>query len=255
MIVDSTDKNYKMVAQSWDDPALWFDTNITKKSKLIKYLSQCDFLEQYIRASTPEVYGSTGDEWKKENFVYNPSTPYAVSKAACDMHLRCLFKTYGFPVIFTRAANVYGPGQQLYRIIPKTIISALDGRKMTLHGGGVTKRSFVHIKDVVQATLRLGLNAESGSAWHISSNNDISIKELVIKIFEACDGDIQKCVEIGEERKSKDGRYRISSENLRKKFNWDDRITLDDGIKETISWVKKNWDIVKKLNTSYIHQR
>ena len=80
---------------------------------------------------------------------FNPTTPYAVSRAACDLHLKSFFKAYEFPVVFTRSANVYGPGQQLYRIIPRTILSALSGKLNELHGGGNSIRSFIHIDDVV----------------------------------------------------------------------------------------------------------
>lgn len=244
-----------MVAESWNQPTDWYETNLIAHVRLINELKDKEFLKKYVQISTPEVYGDTGDDWREENFMYNPSTPYAVSKAACDMHLKCVHETYGFPVIFTRAANVYGPAQQLYRIIPKTIISALSGSKITLHGGGVSKRSFIHIKDVSKATLQLALEAEQGSAWHISTKSDITIHELVLKIFEACKGNFLECVEIGEERKGKDRRYRISSKKIRETFNWDNEISIDEGINETIEWVKLNWDTIKHLSTTYKHKK
>ena len=91
-----------------------------------------------------------------ENHPFSPSTPYATSRAACDMHLLNFFKNYNFPVVFTRAANVYGPGQQLYRIIPRTILFIKLGKKLQLHGGGKSLRSFIHIRDVAEATLDEG---------------------------------------------------------------------------------------------------
>ena len=94
------------------------------------------FIEKYIHVSTPEVYGSSNGGWIKENKNYAPTTPYAVSRAACDLHLHSFNKAYDFPVIFTRAANVYGEGQQLYRIITRAILSARTGRSLKLHGGG-----------------------------------------------------------------------------------------------------------------------
>ena len=115
-----------------------------------------------------------------------PSTPYAVSRAACDMHLKSFYEAYNFPVIFTRAANVYGPGQQLYRIIPRTILSALSGKEMYLHGAGVSIRSFIHINDVVKATLKLAVDGEPGTTWHLSTRESISIRSLVEKICDLC---------------------------------------------------------------------
>lgn len=244
-----------MVAESWKQPIDWYETNLIANVKLTSELKEKDYLKKYVQISTPEVYGSTGDDWKDESLGFNPSTPYAVSKAACDMHLKCLYETYGFPAIYTRAANVYGPGQQLYRIIPRAIISAIGNRNMVLDGGGVTKRSFIHIKDVTRATLALALNANPGTTWHISTKSDISIHDLVKYIFDACGGNFNKYVEIGEERKSKDGRYRLNSERLRETFQWEDRISLEEGINETIDWVRENWDSIKHMNTKYTHKK
>ena len=117
-----------------------------------------------------------------EKNSFYPSTPYAVSRAACDLHLLSFYKAYKFPVVFTRAANVYGPGQQLYRIIPRTFLSAFTGQSMQLHGGGYSERSFIHISDVVKATLEIAYNAEPGTTWHLSTRNAISIRGLVQKI-------------------------------------------------------------------------
>ena len=69
------------------------------------------FLKKYVHITTPEVYGSTDSRWINENHNFSPSTPYAVSRAACDMHLKSFYEAYNFPVVFTRAANVFGPGQ------------------------------------------------------------------------------------------------------------------------------------------------
>ena len=104
-----------------------------------------------------------------------------MSRAACDLHLQSFYDAYGFPVVFTRSANVYGPGQQLYRIIPRTLLSALTGKPMQLHGGGHSVRSFIHIQDVVTATL--GLHLMPSRAPHgISTQKSCSIRDLVQQI-------------------------------------------------------------------------
>ena len=116
-----------MVAQSWDIPEHWYQTNIVAQVRLHDRLRKLDFLEKYVHVSTPEVYGSTNG-LVVENLNFAPSTPYAVSRAACDLHLMTFIEAYGFPVVFTRAANVYGPGQQLYRIVPRAMLSCRLGR-------------------------------------------------------------------------------------------------------------------------------
>ena len=123
-----------MVAESWKKPEDWYQTNLVSQVKLHDCLRKFDFIENFVNFSTPEVYGST-DGWIKESYVFAPNTPYATSRSACDLHLMTFYRNYGFPVTFTRAANVFGEGQQLYRIVPKTIISGiLSGKPHSLDG-------------------------------------------------------------------------------------------------------------------------
>src|SRR5262252_7049433 len=123
-----------MVGESWTYPDDWMRTNVVSAVRLHDLLRNYDGLDRYVHVTTPEVYGST-EGWVREDAPFNPSTPYAVSRAAGDMSLRTYFANYGFPVVFTRAANVYGPGQQLYRIVPRTIVAAMGGQKLRLDGG------------------------------------------------------------------------------------------------------------------------
>ena len=155
-----------MVAESWLNPTHWYRTNVLAQVALHDALRQKTFLEKYVHVTTPEVYGSTDGGWIKEHNHFAPSTPYAVSRAACDLHLQSFHQAYGFPVVFTRAANVYGPGQQLYRIIPRTLLSARTGAPMQLHGGVVLcEPSSISRMSERPAT---GSRWEPGT-WHLST--------------------------------------------------------------------------------------
>ncbi len=243
-----------MVAESWLNPTHWYKTNVVSQVSLHDELRKRSFLKKYLHVTTPEVYGSTDLGWINEKKQFSPSTPYAVSRASCDMHLKSFYEAYNFPVIFTRAANVFGPGQQLYRIIPRTILSALSGKEMLLHGGGKSIRSFIHISDVVDATLKLLVEAESGSTWHLSTRKAISIKELVQKICSICNVEFEKIVKVSEERLGKDQSYLLDSSSIRDQFGWDDKIDLNSGIKETIAWVEENYDLLCELPWHYEHK-
>ncbi|MBU1912708.1 MAG: GDP-mannose 4,6-dehydratase, partial [Candidatus Omnitrophica bacterium] len=162
-----------MVAQSWEHPEHWYQTNVIGNVKLHDKLRHFNFLKKYVHVSTPEVYGNCSGKIT-ESSPFNPSTPYAASKAACDMHLVTFLKQYRFPVVFTRAANVYGPGQQLYRIIPRAILYIKLKKKIPIHGGGHSVRSFIHIKDVADATLKIARKAALGDCFHISTDMHIS---------------------------------------------------------------------------------
>ena len=183
-----------------------------------------------MHVTTPEVYGSTDGGWIKEHKRFAPSTPYAVSRAACDLHLHSFIKAYNFPVVFTRAANVYGPGQQLYRIIPRTMLSTQTGKKMQLHGGGHSTRAFIHIKDVVRATMKLALEGEPGTTWHLSSKESYSISELVKRICAITEVDFNELVEESGERLGKDQSYLLDSTAMRQIHGWSDEVGLKEGL-------------------------
>jgi len=242
-----------MVAESWQSPEDWFMTNAVSTVKFHDQLRKMNFLERYVHVSTPEVYGSC-EGFVDESFPFNPSTPYAVSRAAADMSLKTFFSAYQFPVVTTRAANVYGPGQQLYRIIPRTILFIMLGKKLQLHGGGHSTRSFIHMDDVSDATWRIMENGKNGETYHISTNEVISIRDLVALICNKLGVNFEDHVEIVGERLGKDSAYHLDSTNLRSTLGWCDRIKLDEGLDHCIAWVKANLEILKAQPFNYIHK-
>lgn len=242
-----------MVGESWQHPEHWFQTNVVATVKLHDRLRTCDFLEKYVHISTPEVYGNC-EGMVHENQPFSPSTPYAVSRAAADMSLKSFISAYGFPAVFTRAANVYGPGQQLYRIIPRTILFFLTGRKLKLHGGGHSVRSFIHIRDVSEGTLRVAENSPVGEVYHLSTKTNISIRELVKQIADQLGVSFEKNVEAVGDRLGKDSAYLLDSSKARNSLGWDATISLEQGIEDTIGWVRKHIEIIEKQPLDYIHK-
>jgi len=242
-----------MVGQSWENPEHWYMTNTVSTIKLHNKLRQLDSLDKYVHISTPEVYG-TCEGLIKEHTNYNPSTPYATSRAAADMSLKNFYDTYNFPVVFTRAANVFGEHQQLYRIVPKTILSILMKEKLPLHGGGNSVRSFIHMNDVSNATEKILKNGEVGNIYHISTTQNIAIRDLVKIITNQLGVSFEDSVEIVEDRKGKDGAYLLDSSKLRDTLNWQDKISLEEGIEKTTKWVKDNFDELLKQPMNYIHK-
>jgi dTDP-glucose 4,6-dehydratase len=242
-----------MVGESWKNPDHWMMTNVVSTVRLHDRLRGHDFLDRYVHVTTPEVYGST-EGWVKEDAPFNPSTPYAVSRAAGDMSLRTYFAQYGFPVVFTRAANVYGPGQQLYRIIPRTILSAMAGKTLMLHGGGVSTRSFIHMRDVAEATLRIALEGELGATYHISTDRMISIRGLVEMIVAMLGKSFEETVEVAPERAGKDTAYMLESSKLRSELGWHDEVGLEQGVEETIAWARRFAPDLMDMSWDYEHK-
>jgi dTDP-glucose 4,6-dehydratase len=242
-----------MVGQSWDHPDDWMMTNVVSTVRLHVLLRGLDFLERYVHVTTPEVYGST-DGWVREDTPFNPSTPYAVSRAAGDMSLKTFVDTYKLPAVSTRAANVYGPGQQLYRIIPRTVLAAMTGQKLKLDGGGVSVRVFIHMRDVSEATLKIALNGTLGETYHISGYELVSIRKLVEIILAKLGKNFDDCVELGPERPGKDAAYMLESSKLRTELAWKDEISLEAGIDSVIAWAKRFEKDLSTLPSSYIHK-
>ena len=242
-----------MVAESWLYPEQWYQTNVVANVRLHEGLRKIEKIKKYVHVTTPEVYGScSGDV--KEDAHFNPSTPYATSRAACDLHLMTFFKQYNFPVVFTRAANVYGPGQQLYRIIPKTIFCIKSGMKLPLHGGGTSVRSFIHMSDVSEATRLIAEKGGLGECYHISTARMVSIRELVEMICSAMGVRFDEVIEVAGDRMGKDSAYRLDSSKIRYDLGWKDGITLKNGISEVVSWMEKYWEQIKDIKPEYMHK-
>ena len=243
-----------MVAQSWDQPRQWFQTNCLGIMNLVHELKEDAYLKRYVQVSSPEVYGSCSGKIS-EDTPLNPSTPYAASKASGDLSLMPYFKNYDFPLVYTRATNVYGAYQQMYRIIPRAILYLKMGRKIQLQGGGKAVKSYIHIRDVCAATLELTRSGRNGEVYHISPDGEgVSIYNLVKMVAEKMGRKLDDCVTISTDRLGQDAYYRIDSSKVREEFGWHPKISIDTGIDEVIEWVDKYFNELVSLPLEYIHK-
>lgn len=242
-----------MVAESWGAPEQWYQTNIVAKVRLHDFLRKQPWLKRYVRVSTPEVYGSTS-HLISESQPYAPSTPYAVSHAAADMSLSAFHRNYGFPVVFARFANFFGPGQQLYRIVPRTAIYILMNRKLQLHGGGTSVRAFIHSADVAHALLLCIERGEPGQIYQFSPEDFHSIRDVVETICTEMGADFGKVVEVSADRAGKDQAYLMDAAKARAELGWAPRVTFVEGIRQTIAWARENFDEISRLPLDYVHK-
>lgn len=241
------------VGPSWDNPDHWFQTNVMALNRLIHQLKDRKFLKRYVHISSPEVYGTcTGVV--KEDAPLNPSTPYAASKAAADLSLIPYVKNYGFPLITIRATNVYGAHQQLFKIIPKSIIYLKLGKKIELHGGGRAIKSYIHIRDISRGELLAMEKGSNGSIYHLSPDRGYSVKEIVEEICKLMGSDFKKSTISVNERLGQDAVYVIDSSRARRELGWYPHISLDEGLKEVLTWIEENWEEIKKESFNYVHK-
>lgn len=241
------------VAPSWEHPEHWYQTNTVALALLVNHLRRQNYLKRYLHISSPEVYG-TCHGTVLEGAPVKPSTPYASSKAAADALLTVYRKQFQFPLVTVRATNVYGARQQLFKIIPRTVISILSGRIVQLHGGGVAKKSYIHIRDVSRGELDVLERGDIGELYHISPTEGVAVRDVVTRIAQVMGKELSAVAENIAERPGQDAAYVIDSTKLRKKTGWRPDVTLEQGLAEVVAWVIDNWDEIKRLPHEYQHK-
>lgn len=242
-----------MVGQSWNAPEDWFKTNSFAIPYLYNELSKIKKI-RLVHISTPEVYGNTRKK-VYEDCQFNPSTPYAVSRCTADNFLNILDKQNKINFVGVRAANVYGEGQDGYRIIPKAIINLNKKIPLELHGGGKSIRSFIHIDDVSDATYKIMIKGKKGQFYHVSNNHYIKIKDVIKKICKCLNISFKKSTKITKDRTGKDFFYKLSSSRIRNELNWRPKIRLDEGINKVLNWYQLNKNKIRNSDTIYVHKK
>ena len=239
------------VRASFDYPSHHYRTNALAIVELAEALRRRHYLKKYIHISTPEVYGSC-DGVVSEDQPLNPSSPYAASKASADLFLNILYQAYDFPVVTIRATNVYGPYQQLYRIIPRSIIFIRIGRKIRLDGGGMAIKSYIHINDVSRGVIAAMLNGRRGRVYHLSPDGGgILVRNVVAAVCRQLDVDLEDMVECRPESMAQDKAYVIDSSRARRELGWSPEIKFEDGISGVNEWIDHYWDDIKRLPLDY----
>lgn len=220
-----------IVAQSWEAPSEYCRVNVCETTDVIDALKEAKWLKKFVQVSTPESYGNT-DGWVDETYsAWQPSTPYAVSRAAADMMLMAYHRAYRFPALITRTANIYGPAQSTTRFIPLAFDTIRHGRKLLLHGNGHTRRCFIHVRDACEATYLLAKKGSAGQTYHVSTAHDISIADLARKICHLLGKRPEDHLGTQPDRIGKDHAYLLNSAKLRN-MGWRDTITLEKGLEE-----------------------
>jgi len=241
------------VRNSWKWPDQWAETNCMAVVRLTEMLRQKAYLKRYVAISTPEVYGNTGLD-TVENETYRPSTPYATSKLAGDLHIQSLVKHYGFPAVFTRAANLYGIHQQLYRIVPRTVLFLKMGRQLSLHNGGRTERAFIHARDVASGTWLAATKGKTGEVYHIAPQGELrSIRSVVENICESLGKPFYDSVKLIEENYGQDARFSMDPGKAMRELGWKPAVPFEAGVRETVTWIEDNWEILSKQPLDYQH--
>lgn len=238
-------------AVSWKHSWRFFETNSMALARLIEELAKRDYLRRFIQIGTSELYGSV-DFAAKEDTPIRPSSPYAASKAAFDLHLMAVHKVLNFPMNIIRPSNAYCPGQLLHRVVPKAVIFGLTGRKLPLHGGGRAEKSYIHARDLAKAILLVAEKAPVGSVYNAGPPQPISIRGLVEAVACAMRIPFDQLCEVVADRPGQDSRYWLDSSAIKRDVGWEAEIRLEEGLGEMVAWGKKYLDQLKAWPTEYV---
>jgi dTDP-glucose 4,6-dehydratase len=204
-------------------------------------------IKRFVLVSTDEVYGSapTGEKFTEQSHLA-PNSPYAASKAGADLLARAYYRTHGFPVIITRCTNNYGPFQYPEKFIPLIISRAMQGESIPVYGDGLQIRDWIHVMDHcsgLDAVLHKGWD---GGIYNLGAGNEwtnLDIARHILKLV----GEPESLLTYVQDRPGHDRRYALDSEKAEGELDWSPKITLDDGLKQTVEWYLSNSEWMKKV--------
>ena len=207
--------------------------------------------KRMIQISTDEVFGSLSEGTADEKSKFNPSSPYAATKAAAELIINSYSVTYGSDVIITRCTNNYGPRQFAEKLIPKTIILANQNHKIPIYGNGSNIRDWIYVDDHCDAVSLVLFNGVSGKSYNISANNEIDNLTIVKKILNIMDKS-EDLIEFVEDRPGHDFRYSMDSKKITSELNWKTKLSFDKGLEKTIQWYLDNPEIVNNVSSTVL---
>jgi dTDP-glucose 4,6-dehydratase len=246
------------VDRSIDGPAAFASTNVlgtvtlleaaTRYWKALDEASRASFRFHHI--STDEVFGSLGAEGAfTETTAYDPRSPYSASKAASDHFVSAWHHTYGLPTILTNCSNNYGPFQFPEKLIPLTIINALEGRPIRVYGTGTNVRDWLHVDDHVDALLAAVRKGTPGETYCIGGNSERANIDVVRTICRILDevapdaaGPHDRLITYVSDRPGHDFRYAIDPTKIGRDLGWTPRQTFEAGMAHTVGWYLENRD-------------
>jgi len=241
------------VDRSIANPKPFIQSNILGTFNLLQAERKLNKSVRHIQISTDETYGNIVEGSFKEDDKLNPSNPYSASKASADMICQAFHKTYGMDIIITRCTNNFGPYQFPEKLIPKTIIRAINNLPIPIYGTGESIRDWIYVIDHCEAISLILINGTSGETYNISSSNELSINLIVNKILGILNKPIN-LVTFVDDRPGHDIRYSLNSSKIRSELGWNLRFSFENALEKTVEWyVENEWWWKPIINNDILH--
>jgi len=227
------------VDRSIKSPGKFIKNNTIGTFTLLEAIRKHNNCARLLHVSTDEVYGQAVWGSFDEHGTLRPSNPYSASKVAADMFVIAYNKTYQLDVIITRCTNNFGPYQHPEKLIPKTIIRSLRNMPVPLYGSGKNIRDWIYVIDHCEALALVLEKGKSGEIYNISAENELPNIEIVRRILRILNKP-ENFVTFVDDRPGHDFRYSLNSSKIRGELGWKPKFTLDEALRETVSWYIKN---------------
>ncbi len=262
------------VDRSIDGPGAFIETNVVGTFRLLSAaLEYWRGLEgeaktnfRFHHISTDEVFGDLPFDSGifTEETPYAPSSPYSASKAASDHFVRAWHETYGLPVVLSNCSNNYGPYHFPEKLIPLTILNALEGKRLPVYGKGENVRDWLYVDDHAKALARILTTGKLGESYNVGGRNERTNLEVVETICDILDVRIplpdgkprRALIDFVTDRPGHDRRYAIDATKLETELGWKAEENFDTGLAKTIDWYLDNrwwWEPIR--SGSYAGER
>jgi dTDP-glucose 4,6-dehydratase len=215
---------------------------------------------RFHHISTDEVFGSLGAEGLfSETTPYDPRSPYSASKAASDHLVRAWFHTHGLPVVVSNCSNNYGPYHFPEKLIPLTILNALQGLPLPVYGRGDNIRDWLYVEDHASALHMIVTQGRVGESYNVGGRNErtnLQVVETICDIVDELRPQVgvrrRDLITFVADRPGHDQRYAIDASKLETELGWRANETFETGLRKTVEWYLDNaawWEPLRRRYT------
>ena len=232
---------------SYHSPDSYVDTNIKGTLNVLQAARELG-TERILITSTSEVYGTAKYVPIDEKHPFQGQSPYSATKIGADRIAESFYRTFGLPITIVRPFNTFGPRQSARAVIPTIITQLLSGKTEIKLGSLTPTRDFNFVKDTANGFLQIALSKDTiGEEINIATGREISIKELAEELIMQINPKAK--IICDEQRlrpeKSEVNRLLGSNEKIHNLTNWKQKYSFEEGLKETIEFIKNNMDKYK----------
>ncbi|GAA0078696.1 NAD-dependent 4,6-dehydratase LegB [Clostridium sp. CTA-5] len=235
------------IPYSYLSPMAYVRTNVEGTTNVLEACRDYE-IEKIVHTSTSETYGTALYVPIDENHPMQGQSPYSASKIGADKIAESFYKSFNMPIATIRPFNTYGPRQSARAVIPTIISQILAGKTEIKLGSLTPTRDFNYVKDTVEAFVKIAESDKTiGEVINASSNNEISIGDLVKKIITLSGKDVQIICDEERLRPENSEVNRLLGDNskIKELTEWTSKYSLEEGLLETIEWVKNNMNYFK----------